>query len=304
MMGRKESEAFFKIGGHFISTCNNNCIFCSRLSSNIERSTTEEIKSEIYRGKCIGFEKLLLSGGEPTVRRDFLEILSYANDIGYKFINVHTNGRMFYYPEFTKKFINTGYHSVTIPLHAPNADLHDEITRAPSSFEQTVCGIKNLLKYNDRICIEIDVPIHKMNYQHLPAIAKFISRNFNGIQQVGFFLIDFGGNAEINKSRLFVKITETKPLIEEALGILKKKNLEYNLSCIPYCIIDKKYWKNMSTRSGRVIEQDVKIDELNGAVCTIFKSCNGCIMKEKCPGTWQRYASEVGTSEFKPIKSR
>lgn len=88
-------------------TCNSKCVMCyffDKLGT-IDLST-EEVKKYILLAKKKDASVLTLTGGEPTMRKDFLYLLSYANKIGIPFIVVQTNGRMFYYEEFVKKISN------------------------------------------------------------------------------------------------------------------------------------------------------------------------------------------------------
>ncbi|QLJ53381.1 MAG: hypothetical protein Sv326_1206 [Candidatus Fermentimicrarchaeum limneticum] len=272
-------------------TCNNCCIMCTNIMPPPTRwdASTEDIE-RMVRSFDKKERKIVLTGGEPSIRSDFLRILRFIKkERPDSRTMVLTNGRIFCYPEFTKKFISTGCDWVAIPLHAHKAELHDMITRAPGSFEQTVQGIRNLLDYQDEVDLDVRVVIHRLNYKHLPALAKFISNEFNGLHQVVLFPIDIIGNANINRKELLVKITEVKPYLERALNTLEKNDFDISLFHIPFCVLDRKYWKNVA---GRTVE-DRRIT---------FEPCGECIMREKCPGIWRTYAFRVGTAEFKPIR--
>ncbi|NYZ79288.1 radical SAM protein, partial [Candidatus Micrarchaeota archaeon] len=95
------------------TACNNNCIFCApgpRQNSIKPEEDTLRVKSELYKNRCKKQKGVLFdcNGGEPTTRSDIIEILSYAKELGYKEIQLQTNGRMFCYPEFTKKVVDAG----------------------------------------------------------------------------------------------------------------------------------------------------------------------------------------------------
>jgi uncharacterized radical SAM superfamily Fe-S cluster-containing enzyme len=68
---------------------------------------TERVKLELYEHKDENLDGVLFSGSglEPTIRPDIIELLSYADKLGYKHIWLHSNGRMFCYPKFTKKLL-------------------------------------------------------------------------------------------------------------------------------------------------------------------------------------------------------
>jgi len=91
-------------------TCNNNCRHCVIADQREhaldmigkEDLSTEEFKREILKSRKRGFTSIIFTGGEPTIRKDFLELLDYASFIGFR-VNIQTNGRMLYYPEFAEK---------------------------------------------------------------------------------------------------------------------------------------------------------------------------------------------------------
>jgi molybdenum cofactor biosynthesis enzyme MoaA len=288
---------------------NNNCIFCGSFSRdrghndyiNPQDSETKEIKLYLYRLRLEKVEgvNFTASGGEPTIRSDIIELLSYANNLGYKYILLQTNGRMFCYPEFTKRVVQSGCSYVTISLHASNAKLHDKITMAPGSFEQTVQGIKNLLAYQSRVKVRIIILFHKLNYTNLYAIAQFISKEFKGIHNVEFLSVGLRGVDPTNRKELGVRMSVVEPHLEKAFGVLKRDGFPFLISDIPFCIIDRKYWKNKVCR----VKNGSKYKFCSKRELIFFESCNGCVMKEKCPGVWDDYTSWFGTSEFKPIKS-
>ena len=60
-------------------SCNNNCIFCSvKNKANVNLSTSE-IKKRIQDAKMKGYKRIEFSGGEPTIRKDFLEYNAELN---------------------------------------------------------------------------------------------------------------------------------------------------------------------------------------------------------------------------------
>ena len=70
--------------------------------SNENELTTEQITTLIYNYKTIAKgTRLTISGGEPTIRADFLEIVKYASELGLE-IKLLTNGAL-----LTKTIIET-----------------------------------------------------------------------------------------------------------------------------------------------------------------------------------------------------
>jgi MoaA/NifB/PqqE/SkfB family radical SAM enzyme len=83
--------------------CNNNCLFCVQADNKCSGNRTfEEIKKDLIDSKkrCDG---VVLTGGEVTIRKDFFEIVALAKELGYKTIQVQSNGRILSSMEFCKR---------------------------------------------------------------------------------------------------------------------------------------------------------------------------------------------------------
>ena len=74
--------------------CNVNCIYCHH--DGMLDSSSEMTPDEIYEicriAKKLGVEKIRLSGGEPLVRPDIVEIVEKINSLDFKDISITTNG--------------------------------------------------------------------------------------------------------------------------------------------------------------------------------------------------------------------
>jgi len=91
-------------------TCNNKCIFCCNENKRgaYEDKKTDELKRNILEARRRGSSYLEIIGGEPTLRKDIVEIVSFAKSCGFKTIMFSTNGRMFSYDSFAKKIVKSG----------------------------------------------------------------------------------------------------------------------------------------------------------------------------------------------------
>ena len=76
------------------SRCNIRCKYCLPAGPQgvITQATFGELTEVLRAGYEVGIRRVHYTGGEPTVRRDFLDILAAARDIGYTQQIVTTNG--------------------------------------------------------------------------------------------------------------------------------------------------------------------------------------------------------------------
>ena len=156
-------------------SCNNNCVMCSvkPKSKDFSDRTTEELIKDLIRGRKENYEKVEFTGGEPTIRKDIFYLIKQARDLGYKEIGLSTNGRLLSYKSFCDKLVKEGLNRITFTLHAHKKKLHEIISCTPGSFEQTLAGIKNALRYKN-VSVSVNTVIFRLNYQHIFQIGKFI----------------------------------------------------------------------------------------------------------------------------------
>jgi radical SAM protein with 4Fe4S-binding SPASM domain len=131
--------------------CNLRCVHCylgdqtsSRKNRDRELSTAQWISliEEIAEAGCL---YLLITGGEPLLRRDFPEIYTHAKMKGL-LVTVFTNGTLIT-DRVLELFKDLPPHAVEISLYGTTADTYEGITRVKGSHKQCFKGIEDLLHH-------------------------------------------------------------------------------------------------------------------------------------------------------------
>ena len=125
------------------NACNMYCAHCYRdagCKAEEELSTAEAKKllTEIARA---GFKIMIFSGGEPLMRPDILELVSYASSLGL-FPVFGTNGTLIT-REMAAKLKNAGARAMGISLDSLDAAKHDKFRSFPGGWQGAVDGMKN-----------------------------------------------------------------------------------------------------------------------------------------------------------------
>src|SRR3954468_22503803 len=152
--------------------CNSNCVFCvigDKLFTGNRpfAECVEELR--LSRATC---EDVVFTGAEVTIRPDFFALVAAAKRLGYRNIQIQTNGRMFAYLEFCTKAVAAGANEFSPSIHGHTAKLHDGLTRSEGSFDQIVAAIRNLRALGQRIVT--NTVATKQNARHLPALAQML----------------------------------------------------------------------------------------------------------------------------------
>ncbi len=287
-------------------SCNNRCLFCVQgdkrdfYGFKPKKEVVTFLKYAFKKGK----KEVVFTGGEPCLHPDLLELVQSAKDLGFKEIQIQTNGRMFAYKDFCVNVIQSGATQFSPAIHGPNAKIHDFLTNSKGSFDQTIQGVKNLKKLNQYVLT--NTVITTKNYKHLPKIAKLLVSL--GVDQFQFAFIHLGGRAWENRDWIVPKKSQIMSYVKDGLEIGLKANKRVNTEAIPYCLMEG-YEDCIAEKiipKSMVFDTDFKIE--NYSKYRKYKAkakgpnCKKCKYNKVCEGPWKEYPELFGWEEFKPVK--
>lgn len=212
--------------------CNDRCIFC--LDSNTHDGTNrcrDEVKAQILDGRRKGAERLILSGGEPTIHPNFVDFVRLGKLAGYERVQTVTNGRLFAYGEFLQRSLDAGLQEITFSIHGPNARVHDALVGVKGAFEEEVTGLKAALA-DGRAIVNIDICVNRANVRHLaPMLEHFYDigvREFDLLQ-----VIPFGRAYSEAKETLFYDLDDAREHWAQALAFSQRPDVHVWLNRFP-----------------------------------------------------------------------
>jgi radical SAM protein with 4Fe4S-binding SPASM domain len=145
----KTEVAGIPLHGQFELTfrCNLNCLHCyiAEDAEKRELSYSEIVRilDEIQEAGCLW---LTVTGGEPLLRDDFLDIYAYIKKKGF-LVNIFTNGALIT-PEIADYLEEYAPHMIEVTLHGITEEVYEGITRVKGSFRKCMEGIQIVLKRN------------------------------------------------------------------------------------------------------------------------------------------------------------
>jgi MoaA/NifB/PqqE/SkfB family radical SAM enzyme len=284
--------------------CNNNCLFCVQADNKCTGNRSfDEIKKDLVdsRKRCDG---VVFTGGEVTIRSDFFQIVSLAKSIGYKTIQIQSNGRMFCSMEFCKKAVEAGATEFAIALHGYCPEQHDYLTQAEGSFNQVVVGIKNLRSLGCRVLT--NTVVVKPNFRNLPQIAQLLVKlDVNHFQ---FAFVHAMGNAWKNYDSIVPVMSVAAPYIKRGLDIGIRAKKRVMTEAIPYCIMQgyedciiEKYIPDSEIRGLKFQNTDDFTNIRVNYGKAKFPQCKECRYCSVCEGPWKEYPEKMGNEEFRSI---
>ena len=151
-MQSKIKENNYTLRISITSACNLNCIYCNTqrkidLKSVLSR---EDIVGIVEAGFNAGVRKISWTGGEPTVRPDFVEIVRATNKIGIKTQSITTNGIL--YSNIAQQLKDAGILKINFSLDTLNAEDYKKIC-GHDGFDKVIKSIEEATKLYERVKI-------------------------------------------------------------------------------------------------------------------------------------------------------
>lgn len=190
--------------------CNNKCIHCfvaDRPHPTTKRLSLSHMKDLI--DKTDPDTMITLTGGEPTLFKDFTDTLAYTKSTG-RMSFVNTNGRKFGDKDFADKACKV-LDGALVSVHAMDPEMFEDIAQAKGSYQETWDGMENIYKSNSVLLVPIIVVLQK-NYKHIVKIADEIQRSFPGALLTLTYVVPLDA---ANDSAVVPKYSDAKPYIKE-----------------------------------------------------------------------------------------
>ena len=178
--------------------CNFQCFFCHREGqrfNSFHEMTPEEIERIVKIASRLGIRKVKLTGGEPTVREDIIEIVGrikpYVIDL-----SMTTNGSRL--KELAKPLAKAGLDRVNVSLHSLKPDVYRRITGV-DMLDVVLEGIEEAVKYLSPVKLNMTV-MRGLNEGEIWDMVEFAAKTSTVLQ-----LIELEAPREMTETGFFRK---------------------------------------------------------------------------------------------------
>ena len=229
--------------------CNYNCIFCHR--EGLQGFPREELTPDDYGflaevASKLGMLFYKISGGEPLLRPDIVEIVSELRPHARE-ISLVTNGYLL--RKYASRLASAGLDRVNVSLHALNEKLYRYITNAHASPREVIAGIDEALQYG--IKVKLNFLAMKSNLSEFFSLLEFAE--LRGLDVNLIELMPLGVPVEVFSS-------EHVPL-KRILSFLEEKSVA-------------KYYRELQNRPVYVLSSGIKVEVVIGFENPLF--CSKC----------------------------
>jgi radical SAM protein with 4Fe4S-binding SPASM domain len=209
------------------SRCTLKCLHCYQepyLAKNIPEMNTEQLKQLIEQLSEMNIAKLVISGGEPFLRDDLVEIIDFAFSKGIIVPTIFTNGTI--NDKKLDELCNYGKpFTLAISLEGYTPEMNDYI-RGHSSFKNTMKFLNEILnaqKNGSQVKIVIDTTVHPMNFDKLKRMFLYLSKL--GVQRWRVSLPRNQGAFRANSKKLEINLGKALAEYEKFIKWYLKKGI-------------------------------------------------------------------------------
>jgi radical SAM protein with 4Fe4S-binding SPASM domain len=205
--------------------CNMKCSHCyinatdRKLDNELNTQEAKNLMDQIYQ---VSRPLLILSGGEPLLRRDIYELIRYGSKIGLK-MGLGSNGSLIDETAATK-LKDSGIATVSISLDSNVPTQHDEFRGVSGAWAKAVDACKALRENN--VLVQVNTTLTQQNYNQIDDIMT-LAENI-GVENFHlFFLVPTGRGT---------KIADISPKqYEEMIAKTFAKTANHTLNVRPSC---------------------------------------------------------------------
>ncbi|MBU0483966.1 MAG: radical SAM protein [Proteobacteria bacterium] len=298
--------------------CNLKCVHC-RSSSELEACghpdfSFEEATRVLDDISSYASPVVVLSGGEPLLRKDVFEIAKYGTGKGLRMC-MATNGTLVT-EEIAGKIKEAGIKMVSMSLDGSTAAIHDNFRNSPGAFEGTMRAIKI---FNDHgIKFLINSSFTKRNQEDIPNLYKLAKTT--GATAWYMFMIVPTGRGEDIMSELISK-EDYEEVLKWHYELEKEEDeLLIRPTCAPsyYRVVlqqAKKQGDDFKRRTlqfstggskGCLAGQLICLIDVDGNVlpCSYFPLAAGNIREKSFKEIWEKSELFKDMRDFKSYKGR
>lgn len=267
--------------------CHHDCLFCMERmepgNSNEFLPTIQEIDKALlnYSDRRNIISKIYIAGGEPTLRKDFDEIVitvkKYCDNIVLSTSCDYDNQ-----DEMVEVIRSLGIKQVATSLHSHLPSIHDKLTGTEGSFERTMSSIKKLIDVG--ISVTVNSVINAYNVTEMQDIVECFSLRQLKIEKLTLTHYMNHGNAYYHKDLKF-DVDECSEEIGAAISSVSNVDYDVTFRDFPICADSRLEWHMENVEYIDIIDLNTEFLEVVGEQAPSFtkEKCCHCDWFDKCP---------------------
>ena len=230
--------------------CLQRCRFCSNPPTGVDLDEAQ-MRSLIDDLADMGYDGIILTGGEPTLSPLLFPALEYATERGL-YNRMITNGQQLADRDFFQKCVDAGLSHIHVSLHSYRQEVHDYITQYPRAYETLVQCLENVPQVG--ITCDINTVICAYNADHLHETVRWLCERFPFIRHFVWNNMDPDGNRAEQHPDCIAFHHEFMVSLELAMDYLTRTGRTFRAERVPLCFMRR--YAHSSTETRKIVKEE------------------------------------------------
>lgn len=283
--------------------CLQNCRFCSNPPTGVDLAETE-MRALVDELASMGYDGVILTGGEPTLSPLLFPAIAYAAERGL-WCRMISNGQRLADPDFATRCVDAGLRHVHLSLHSSRPEVHDFITRYAGAFDALVRALEQLGRVG--LTCDINTVINRYNADHLDETVRWIVGHFPFVRHFVWNNMDPDGNRAEQNPDCIHDQREYEGSLRRAMRYLHGTGRTFRAERVPLCFMREFAWASTETR--KIVKEEercIRFLDQKGFVHQLdFRhgkgtACDACQWDPICAGLFSM-ARTFDERELSPV---
>lgn len=286
--------------------CNLGCIYCFIRKDPRDSLTSRRLLGMFRRASASGVSRLILTGGESTMRKDLPILVHGARQAGFVDVQLFTNGLMFSYPEQLAAVMEAGLTSICLHASTTDARLYERLA-SRDRYGALEAAVRNLSRYPELEVTLLSV-VNRLNLSQLPETVAFFRRwqRQTGFKRFVNQLIHccVYSSSWDHRDSVLCSLTEAVPVVRALVEEYRIDPDPIMYQNIPMCLMP-----GLEAHSYDLYLTFARLIRVTGGfdftpLDTMFvkpRTCLKCIHERYCLGLPRGYVRIFGSDEIQPV---
>jgi pyruvate-formate lyase-activating enzyme len=290
------------------TVCNLGCVYCYIRKDPRDNQSTGQLLEQFRRAAAGGVDRLILTGGESTLRKDLPRLIRGARRAGFVDVQLFTNGLVFAYPEPLAAVMEAGLTALCLHASTTDARLYERLTRR-DRFAALEMAVANLERYPELEITVLSV-VNRLNLDHLSETVAYF-RDWQ--RRVGFkrFVTQLihccvYSSSWDHRDTVLGPLAEGVGMVRKVVEAHRGEPWPITYQNIPICLMPglEAHSYDLYLTFARQLVASGRFDFT--PLDTMFTkptTCRPCVHEPYCLGLPRGYVRLFGSDELRPVRA-
>ncbi|MDY0000104.1 MAG: radical SAM protein [Polyangia bacterium] len=288
------------------TVCNLGCIYCYIRKDPRDSLTSRQLLNMFRRASASGVNRLILTGGESTMRKDLPVLIRGARQAGFVDVQLFTNGLMFSYPDQLAAVMEAGLTSICLHASSTDARLYERLA-SRDRYGALEAAVRNLSRYPELEVTLLSV-VNRLNLHQLPETVSFFRewQRRTGFKRFVNHLIHccVYSSSWDHRDSVLCSLTEAVPVVRALVETYRSEPDPVMYQNIPICLMPdlEAHSYDLYLTFARLLRATGRFDFT--PLDTMFvkpPTCRSCVHWAYCIGLPRGYVRLFGSDEIHPV---